>query len=690
MPTAVRPDSPRPRSPHAAVALAVVLLGACSRATAPGGIPPQFPSSDDDATSVAEPDVADPAETDRHAWARANYERTEVRIPMRDGVALFTTIYRPKHRSTPAPILLNRTPYGVGPYGPDAFRKTLGPSFELARAGFIFVYQDVRGRWMSEGDFVDVRPARTDAKGTDDVTDTFDTIEWLLANTGGHNGKVGMWGVSYPGYYAAVGMIEHHPALLASSPQAPIADWYFDDFRHHGAFFLPHAFNFYATFGVPRPRPTDAPAPSFDHGTIDGYAFFLGMGSVANADGRHFGGTRPFWTELVAHQDYDAFWQARSVLPRLRDVAPAVLVVGGWYDAEDLYGPLAIYRTIEARERGADNRLVMGPWSHGGWARDDGRRLGCIDFGSATAEHYRAEIEAPFFVHHLDGGPAPELSEANVFDTGARSWRGHDTWPPAGLVARTLWLGPDGTLVDRAPVAKRGATDSWTSDPAAPVPFTSAVSIGMVPEYMIEDQRFASRRPDVMTYRGEVLQADTTIAGPISAHVWLSSTAADADVVVKLVDVWPTGETMPLPPAGKAPAYACPLAGDPKAVDMDGFEQMVRSEVFRARYRSGYERGRPLDRGRPNLVTVPLQDVLHTFRKGHRIMIQIQSTWFPLVDRNPQSWTTNPLLAPDSAFVTATHRVHRSATHASRVEFSVLHSPQTRIEPQASSPSSTQ
>ncbi len=604
-------------------------------------------------------------------WVRENYERAEVMIPMRDGISLMTTIYRPKHRDTPAPLLLNRTPYGVGPYGRDAFRENLGPSRELVRKGYIFVYQDVRGRWMSEGEFVDVRPQRADDQGTDDTTDTYDTIAWLVENVANNNGKVGMWGVSYPGYYAAVGMIDHHPALVAVSPQAPIADWYFDDFRHHGAFFLPHAFNFYAGFGVPRPTPTRERAPAFDHGTIDGYRFFLDMGSVANADEEHFKGTRKFWTEAVAHQDYDEFWKARDVLPRLRGVAPAVLVVGGWYDAEDLYGPLAIYRTIEQREPGVDNRLVMGPWRHGGWARDEGKRLGCLDFDGDHSQHYRAQIEAPFFDHHLDGGPAPQLAEANVFDTGARQWRGHDVWPPTQAKPLTLWLGPEGEL-GAAPPTKRSASDAWISDPAAPVPFTQTIAIGMVPEYMIEDQRFASRRPDVLTYEGAVLEADTTVAGPLAAHVFLSSTAADADVVVKLIDVWPDGETMPLPPADQQPAHACPRTSDGKAIAMGGFQQMVRSEVFRARYRKGYERGVPLERGKPNEIVVPLQDVLHTFRKGHRVMIQIQSTWFPLVDRNPQSWTTNPLLAPESAFVKATHRVHRSKSHASRVEVAVL------------------
>lgn len=669
-----RTTSPR-RSLAAAVrcggllAIAASSLPACAARVAPAAAP-TAPAAVAVAPAVPDEPSAEPQDDAAWmAWVREHYERTEVRIPMRDGVHLFTTIYRPKHRGAPAPILLNRTPYGVGPYGADAYRKTLGPSRELVRAGFIFVYQDVRGRWMSEGDFVDVRPAKTGADGVDDTTDTFDTIAWLVANVEGNNGKVGMWGVSYPGYYAAVGMIEHHPALVAVSPQAPIADWYFDDFRHHGAFFLPHAFNFYSTFGVPRPAPTTEGPPSFDHGTLDGFAFFLALGSVANADKTFFAGSRPFWTELVAHADYDEFWRSRSVLPRLRHVAPAVLVVGGWFDAEDLFGPLAIYRTLEARERAVDNRLVMGPWSHGGWARSEGRRLGCIDFGADTSEHYRAAIEAPFFAHHLDGGPAPELAEATVFDTGANAWRGLPSWPPVGD-ARTLWFDAEGTLAPRAPTAK-AAADAWTSDPAKPVPYTAAVTIGMLPEYMTEDQRFASRRPDVVTYRSAPLEHDTTIAGPIAAHVWLSSSAADADVVVKLVDVWPEGETMPLPPPDRAPAYACPKLADRSAVDMDGFEQMVRSEVFRARYRAGYERGRPLERGRPNEVVVPLQDVLHTFRKGHRIMIQVQSTWFPLVDRNPQSWTDNPLLAPDGAFVAATHRVHRSARHASRIEFTV-------------------
>jgi hypothetical protein len=635
---------------------------ACGHRPAPSGIPPVAPNDivadDDDDDEVAD----DRPAGDIAAWARANYERTEVRIPMRDGTRLFTTIYRPRHRTTPAPILLNRTPYGVGPYGEDAFRKNLGPSEQTVRHGYIFVYQDVRGRWMSEGEFVDVRPAGK----VDDTTDTFDTIAWLVDNVENNNGKVGMWGVSYPGYYAAVGMIDHHPALVAVSPQAPIADWYFDDFRHHGAFFLPHAFNFYVQFGRRRPAPTSEQAPAFSHGTTDGYAFFSGFDSIASTEAKYFGDHTDFWRELIEHSDYDAFWAERSVLPRLRGVAPAVLVVGGLFDAEDLYGPLAIYRTIEQRETQVDNRLAMGPWRHGGWAKDSGRQLGCIDFGAATSEHYRARIEARFFAHHTDGGPTPEIAEATVFDTGAMAWRDHAAWPPA-TTTRSLFLGDEGSLVDDAPASTRA--DEWRSDPAHPVPFTQAVTIGMLPEYMVEDQRFASRRADVLTYQTPPLTEPLTVAGPVNAHVWFSTTAADADLVVKLVDVWPDGTTMPLPI--KAPAYACPLTRDGDAVDMGGFQQMVRSEVFRARYRDGYTKGKPLVRG-PNEIVVPLQDVLHTFGKGHRVMVQIQSTWFPLVDRNPQRWVDNPLKATRKQLAAATHRVHRSRKHASRIELGVL------------------
>lgn len=657
------------------LALAIV-AGAvgCRVRTAPATTAPGAPSVAPDA---AEPDAD--ALADRTAWVRAHYDKREVRIPMRDGVELFTAIYTPKQPKAPLAILLNRTPYSVAPYGAEV-KDGVGPSQTLAEhGGFVFVYQDVRGRWMSGGEFADMRPhidkqpdaKQPDPKQTDESTDTFDTIEWLLANVAGNNGKVGMWGISYPGFYAATGMIDHHPALVAVSPQAPIADWWFDDFHHHGAFFLPHTFNFFAVFGRPRAQPTTEKGKPFEHGTNDGYQFFLELGALANAEKRYFKGDVAFWTQAMAHPDRDAFWQARDLLPHLHRVAPHVLVVGGWFDAEDLYGPLAIYRTIETRERDVDNKLVMGPWRHGGWARDDGRRLGCLDFGSATGAHYRDEIEAPFFREHLRGEADAALPEASVFDTGANAWRELPAWPPAERSSQSFFLGPDGTLVREAPRAKPGTADAWTSDPNEPVPYTQAIDIGMVKEYMVEDQRFAARRPDVLEWQTEPLAEDLVLAGPLSAEIWLSTTAADADLVVKLVDVFPSGATMPAP--NEPLPYACPAPakkGEP--TPMAGFQLMVRSEVFRARYRDSYEHPKRMRAGVPTKIVVPLQDVLHTFAKGHRLMVQVQSSWFPLVDRNPQRWHDPIANAPDDGFVAATHRVHRSQAHASVLKVGVL------------------
>jgi hypothetical protein len=595
------------------------------------------------------------------AYVKTHYDKREYRIPMRDGVHLFTAVFTPKQAEGPLPFLLKRTPYGVGPYGEDVFPETLGPSPELLQDGYIFVLQDVRGRYMSEGEFTDMRPHLADKQGpeqTDESTDTWDTIAWLLEHVEGHNGKVGQWGVSYPGFYAVAGMISAHPALIAVSPQAPIADWWFDDFRHHGAFFLPHCFNFMANFGRRRPAPTPDKVEPFVHGTPDGFAFFQRLGALSHVDERWFRAEIEFWNQLVAHPDYDAFWQARNILPHLRDVAPAVMTVGGWFDAEDLYGPLQIYRAIEAQDPDAFNVLVMGPWSHGGWERSDGDHLGNVAFGSKTAVFYRQQIERRFFDHFLKDGPAHELPEAYVFETGANRWRTFEAWPPAQTRPRQLWLHEDGQLrFDAAPTASR-AFDEWVSDPAHPVPYTEDVAIGMTKEYMIDDQRFASRRADVMVYATEPMTEPMTLAGPIVADLWVSTSGADADFVVKLVDVFPAD------------------AADHRFVEpgqhMGEYQMLVRSEVIRGRYRESHEKPVPFRPGRPTRVELPLQDVLHTFQPGHRIMVQVQSTWFPLVDLNPQTWVPNLFLATDDQFAPATHRLWRDRTHPTHLRVGVL------------------
>ena len=449
-------------------------------------------------------------------------------------------------------------------------------------------------------------------------------------------------------------MIDAHPALVAVSPQAPIADWFFDDFHHHGAFFLPHCFNFMASFGKVREGRYKTWPDRFDHRTPDGYAFFLALGSLRNANDRYLKGKNPMWNEIVEHPNYDAFWQRRNLLPHLKNVAPAVMVVGGLFDAEDLYGPLQIYRSIEANNASASNMLVMGPWQHGGWARTTGQRLGNVDFGAETSAFYQEEIEAPFFIHHLEEGPAPDLPEAYVFETGLNRWRRFEQWPPQ-TQARTLYPHDDGTLTEAKP--SNGAS-TWVSDPAAPVPFSETIATGMDKHYMTADQRFAARRPDVMVYETEPLAEPLTLAGPIVATLFVSTTQRDADFVVKVIDVFPGDATMP----------------DERGKDADfgDYQMMVRSEVIRARFRDSYSDPKPMKPGAVTKIELPLQDVLHTFDKGHRVMVQVQSTWFPLVDRNPQKWVANIFEARDTDFVRARHTLHHSRAYPTHLEVGVL------------------
>ncbi len=593
---------------------------------------------------------------------RANYTKFEFRIPMRDGAKLFTTIYRPNDRSEKYPFLLFRTPYSCSPYGADKYRGSLGPDPRFPRDGFIFVYQDVRGRFMSEGKFVNMTPhvaKKVEPTDIDESTDTYDTIDWLLANIEGHNGKVGQWGISYPGFYTIAGAIDTHPALEAVSPQAPIADWFFDDFHHHGAFFLPHAFNFISRFGKPRPEPTTEWPPRFQHGTPDGYQWFLELGPLSNANSKHLRDTVAFWNEMVEHPNYDEFWQRRNILPHLKNIRCAVMTVGGWFDAEDLYGPLEIYRAVEKNNPAAWNVLVMGPWDHGGWSRRDGDKLGNISFGFKTSDTFRKHISLPFFRHHLKGGKDPELPEAYVFETGANRWRSFSEWPPASIVEEELFTAAGETLSFDAPTSPGSqAFDDYVSDPAKPVPSNEDVAIGMTKSYMTDDQRFASRRPDVLVYRTEVLEKDLSIAGPLEADLWVSTSGTASDWVVKLIDVFPNDTADPVP--------------NPKGLRMGGYQMMVRSEVIRGRFRNSYEKPVPFVPNRPTRVRLPLQDILHTFKKGHRVMIQIQSTWFPLVDRNPQKYVPNIFKAREEDFIKATQRVYRTKDHATRIRFGVL------------------
>lgn len=591
------------------------------------------------------------------AVVKATYTKLEQLIPMRDGVKLFTAIYMPRDRAQPYPIMLTRTPYTVSPYGPEQYKTALGPSLFMQQEKYIFVYQDVRGKFMSEGEWVEVRPRRKTTSEIDESTDTYDTIEWLLKNVPNHNGRVGMWGISYPGFYTSMGAIDAHPALKAASPQAPIADWFIgDDFHHNGAFFLPHAFNFFATLGKARPKPTSEIPPRFQHGTPDGYQFFLEMGPLANANRKYLHGEIKFWNDLMEHPNYDAYWQERDVRPHLRNIKPAVMTVGGWFDAEDLFGALETYKTIERTNPGARNTLVMGPWFHGGWARSDGDFLGDINFGSKTSLAYQETVELPFFNCLLKDKCGAQLPEAMVFETGSNLWRQYDSWPPNNVDSSVLYFNANGKLAFAADTSVAGF-DEYVSDPARPVPFINGTAIGMTREYMVEDQRFASRRPDVLVYQTDVLDRDVTLAGPIKATLYVTTTGTDSDFIVKLIDVFPNTAADPDP--------------NPREVKMGGYQMLVRGEPMRAKFRNSFSTPEPMTPGKVTKIEFTLPDVNHAFLRGHRIMVQVQSTWFPLVDRNPQKFV-DINRATEADFQKATQRVYRSGAHRSHLTVSTL------------------
>ncbi|HKO63540.1 MAG TPA: CocE/NonD family hydrolase [Pyrinomonadaceae bacterium] len=603
-----------------------------------------------------------PAAAQTEAEVKAHYTKSEHQIPMRDGVKLFTSIYTPKDASRSYPFMLSRTPYSVSPYGLDEYKTTVGPSELFQREKYIFVYQDVRGKFMSEGEFVNMRPHNPKKSGqqTDESTDTYDTIEWLIKNVPNNNGRAGTWGISYPGFYTTMSIVDAHPALKAASPQAPIADWFIgDDFHHNGTLFLPHAFNFLASFGQPRPQPTTDRAPRFQHGTPDGYQFFLEMGPLANADRKHLKGQVAFWKEVMAHPNYDDFWLARNVLPHLKNVRPAVMVVGGWFDAENLYGALNTYKTIERHNGGIYNTLVMGPWYHGGWSRSDGEFLGNIHFGSATSVFFRETIELPFFNCALKDKCERKLPEALVFETGSNQWRTYEQWPPKNVETRNLFLQSDGGLSFARPTEKDKLFDEYVSDPARPVPFINGIAIGMTREYMNADQRFASRRADVLVYRTEPLPEDVTLAGPVTATLYVSTSGTDSDFIVKLIDVLPDDT-----PDNSA---------NPEDVKLGGYQMLVRGEPMRARFRNSFSKPERMSPNKITKVEFTLPDVNHSFLKGHRIMVQIQSTWFPLVDRNPQKFV-DIYRATDADFQKATQRIYRSAQYSSSLTLNVLKS----------------
>jgi putative CocE/NonD family hydrolase len=587
---------------------------------------------------------------------KETYTKTEVMIPMRDGVELFTIIYAPKDTSTPHPILLTRTAYGIAPYGPDEYREIIGPGPGYTDRGYIVVYQDTRGKFKSQGEFIHHRPYVPGE--INESSDTWDTIDWLVKNVPNNNGGVGQWGISWAGWEVSMGMIDAHPALAASSPQSPPQDQFLGDDHHSGgAFQLMYAFSWMANHARARSAPSDQPPGKFDYGTPDGYAFFLELGAAANAR-ELFADEVPTWNDYMIHGTYDEYWQARNVPKDLHGIRHPVLLVATWFDAQDFWGPFRMHEALVANNPDNPTHFVVGPWLHGGHARTDGDRLGHIEFGSKTAQYYREQIELPFFDYHLRGEGSFELAKVRAFETGRNAWRSLEQWPPADTKPLTLYLDEGATLSRTAPSAS-GSADSYVSDPARPVPYTAEIRTTEGHEFMVEDQRFAWTRPDVLHYQTEPLAEDLTIAGPIVASLNVATTATDVDFVVKLIDVFPADAPDPDP--------------NPTGVRMGGFQMLLAADILRCKFRNSMTNPEPMVPGQTTRIEIPLGDKLHTFAKGHRIMVQIQSSWFPMFDRNPQTFV-DIYHAQPSDYRPATNTVFRSSEAPSFVTVQVSES----------------
>jgi hypothetical protein len=591
---------------------------------------------------------------------KQKYDKQEVYITMRDGIKLFTSIYTPKNTSVPHPVLMNRTPYNIEPGGQDQFNFFLQVYSRYIEDEYIMVFQDVRGKYMSEGQFEDIRPIiplKKSSQETDETTDTWDSVEWLIKNVKNNNGNVGIYGISYPGFYSTMGTINAHPAVKAVSPQAPVTAWFLgDDFHHNGAFFLLDCFPFYFSFGQPRRELTRRGKPSFTWPLPDNYEFFLSLGAIKNISPKYFGDSIKFWNDAFAHPDYDDFWKARDPRQHLKNIKPAVMTVGGWFDAEDLYGALNTYEAIETQNsRSVKNYLVMGPWSHSQWAFGKANNLGNIYWGLDANEKF-IEQENEFFDFYLKGEGNPAIPEALIFVTGSNEWREFETWPPKNTFEKTIYFQPGESAGFEKPSAET-SFDEYVSDPWNPVPYTEDVHAQRTAEYMTDDQRFASRRPDVMVYQTEIMNEDITLTGPIIAELFVSTTGTDADYIVKLIDVFP--------------ADTKALDDQDIKVPLGGYQMLVRGEVMRGKYRNSFEKPEPFVPGKITEVKYEIPDVAHTFKKGHRIMVQVQNSWFPLVDRNPQKFV-NIYKCSDSDFQKATHRIYHEAKYPSNIKVSIL------------------
>jgi len=602
-------------------------------------------------------------------FAKTHYAKHEYRLAMRDGTKLYTVVYTPIAGQFqdvgPFPFLMSRTPYSCGNYDNAVVEPHVTQNMGLLRSGYILVCQDVRGRWESEGTWLEMTPSR-DGKGIDESTDMYDTVEWLLKNVPGNNGRVGILGISYPGFYTAASIVDGHPAIKAASPQAPIADlWMGDDSYHGGAFMLDANHSFYAPFFGPQKNPlAKEPENKFTFPTHDMYAYYLGMQTIANLD-TPAGGTNSYFHDQIAHTTYDAYWQVRNLSAHMHGVKAAVMDVGGWFDAEDLAGPVKIFHAIDKQSpEAAANTLVEGPWVHGGWSRGPGTSLGDINFGAETSAFYRNHMETPFFEHYLKDASWTPLPKAYVFETGSDVWKQYEAWPPKQAVEKTLYLEPGGGLAWSAPKAA-ASSDEYVSDPAHPVPFTSYVAEADVPQrYMDDDQRFDTRRGDVLVYESEPLAADVTVVGPVKPRLKIASTGTDSDFIVKLIDVYPEDYPESKDDPGKRVTAAPP-------VFLQGYQMLIRGEPFRAKFRNSWEKPEPLTPGNVTSVDFTMQDVNHTFLKGHRIMVQIQSSWFPLVDRNPQVFEDIARAKPED-FRKATETVFHQADAASAINLLVI------------------
>ncbi len=592
-------------------------------------------------------------------FVKENFTKIDTTISMRDGIKLYTVIYVPKDISEKYPFLMERTPYSAGPYGDTNYTNRIGPDTNLLKEKYIFVYQDVRGRYMSEGTNLEVTPVifnKKNKKETDESSDTYDTVDWLLKNIKNNNGRVGLYGISYPGFYASASLPGAHPAIKAVSPQAPISDEFIgDDVNHNGAFFLLDNFSFMNYYGKSRTGPVkDYVSAVFNVNFKDVYSFFLKLGPVKNTQSeKYFNHQSYIWNEYLLHDTYDDYWKARNIRPHLKNISIPTLIVGGWFDAEDLFGALNTYASIEDQNKQNNNRLVMGPWTHGSWAGGEWSRFATQEFGSNTSNYFQDSLQSVFFNYYLKDKGNLNAAEATIFETGSNQWKKYLSWPPRNISNTDYYFNNH----NRLSLNKSNGFDEYISDPSKPVPYTNGTYAWRNNEYMAEDQRFAGLRPDVHVYETETLSEDISLAGKILADLQVSITGTDADFIVKLIDVLPDNEPN--------------IKNAPRGFQMAGAQRLVRAEVMRGKFRNSFEMPEAFEPNKITNVKFNLNDVAHTFKKGHKIMVQVQSSWFPLVDRNPQKFIHIPD-ADEADFQKATIRIYHDEVHASKIVLPVL------------------